>query len=126
MTLAVLALVATPILCVSQQQLRDSRRKRSATDIVQLIGALDDFASGHAQQYPQDLRELFSKDARDNPWLVQYRERIPLDAWGRSFVYEPPTEGHARPRVRSYGADGAPGGSGDDEDQDSDSLHPGR
>jgi general secretion pathway protein G len=42
------------------------------------------------------------------------------DPWGRRYLYE--LDGEGRPRVRSLGRDGQPGGSGPDADIGLDSL----
>jgi general secretion pathway protein G len=120
--IVVLGLLAIPLLCTSQSTLHRAHRKRAATDIRMLMGALEDFASSHENRYPADLHELFGKDALNNPYLVKFNMHEPRDGWGRAFVYEPPTATHPRPRVLSYGADGQRGGSGDDADVDSESL----
>jgi general secretion pathway protein G len=41
---------------------------------------------------------------------------LPVDPWGREYGYELASPG--RPRIFSLGADGQPGGAGDDEDLD--------
>ena len=41
--------------------------------------------------------------------------RLPLDPWKNSYHYEPPTETKAMVLV-CYGADGKPGGEGENED----------
>lgn len=51
-------------------------------------------------------------------WKGPYLEKdfIPTDAWGRDFRYENPDSG--RFVIRSLGADGQPGGEGDNADLD--------
>lgn len=44
-----------------------------------------------------------------------YIKRLPKDPWGHDYVYANPGE-HGAFDLLSYGADGAPGGSGDDAD----------
>jgi general secretion pathway protein G len=41
---------------------------------------------------------------------------VPLDPWGRPYIYSFPVRGRESPEVLSYGADGKPGGMGDDAD----------
>jgi general secretion pathway protein G len=124
LAVVVLAVVAASMMWTSKSWLSRACRKRAVADIATLVEALDDFAAAHEKRYPADLQELFGKDARDNPYLVKFRGRIPRDGWGHAFVYEPPTEAHPRPRVLSYGGDGERGGSGDDADVDSDKPAP--
>jgi len=124
--IVVLGLLAIPFLCTSRDTLHSSRRKRAATDIRMLLAALEDFASSHENRYPADIHELFTRDANNNPYLVPFQGRIPIDGWGRAFEYEPPTEVRPRARILSYGADGKRGGTGEDADIDSDHLESGR
>lgn len=54
-------------------------------------------------------------------WYGPYIDgELPSDPWGRPFIYLPPvTDDRGRtgsPKIISYGADGAPGGSGMDAD----------
>src|SRR5882757_3960006 len=94
----VLALLAIPLMCAAQDRLHAAYRKRATADIRALIAALDDYAAGNVQAYPQDLAAWFAKEAHNSPYLVRYNGRIPRDGWGHPFVYEAPTE--ARPRAR--------------------------
>jgi general secretion pathway protein G len=41
---------------------------------------------------------------------------VPRDPWGNEYHYDFPSPGHPEPRVISYGADGKPGGEGEDAD----------
>jgi len=49
----------------------------------------------------------------DGPYLPQ---DAPLDPWGRSYLYKYPGEHGEEPDIASYGADGQPGGEGEDAD----------
>lgn len=51
-------------------------------------------------------------DKWDGPYL---RKDVPLDPWGRPYLYQSPGE-HGPYDLYSYGADGAPGGDGDNRD----------
>jgi general secretion pathway protein G len=124
LAVVVLAVAAASMMYASKSWLSRACRKRATADIATIVEALDDFAARNEKRYPTDLKELFGKDARDNPYLVKYRDRIPRDGWGHDFVYERPTEAHPRPRLLSYGADGERGGTGEDADVDSDALKP--
>lgn len=118
----VFGLLAIPFMCASQDRLHASYRKRAVTDIRALMIALDEFAAGNVQAYPRDLNAWFAKEQLNSPYLVRYQGRMPKDGWGHPFVYEPPNEARPRARILSYGADGAPGGTGIDEDIDSETL----
>ena len=49
----------------------------------------------------------------DGPYLPQ---EAPDDPWGRAYVYKFPGEHGDEPDIISYGADGQPGGDGEDAD----------
>ncbi|HWP84482.1 MAG TPA: type II secretion system major pseudopilin GspG [Terriglobia bacterium] len=49
----------------------------------------------------------------DGPYLPQ---DIPNDPWGRPYVYRYPGEHGEEPEIISYGADGQPGGDGENAD----------
>ncbi len=48
----------------------------------------------------------------DGPYL---KKEVPLDPWGKAYVYRSPGE-HGPYDLLSYGADGTPGGDGDNRD----------
>jgi len=48
----------------------------------------------------------------DGPYL---KKEVPLDPWGRAYIYRSPGE-HGPYDLFSYGADGVPGGEGDNRD----------
>ena len=41
---------------------------------------------------------------------------FPLDPWGRAYIYRYPGERSPDPEILSYGADGKPGGTGENAD----------
>jgi general secretion pathway protein G len=49
----------------------------------------------------------------DGPYLPQ---DIPMDPWGRAYIYHYPGEHGDEPDIQSLGADGQPGGTGEDTD----------
>jgi general secretion pathway protein G len=64
------------------------------------------------------LRTLPAGEPQARNWRGPYvRKVIPLDPWGRAYVYKSP--GEANPTsydLVSFGRDGQPGGSGEDTD----------
>ena len=48
----------------------------------------------------------------DGPYL---KKEVPMDPWGKPYVYRSPGE-HGAYDLLSYGADGVPGGEGDNQD----------
>lgn len=51
----------------------------------------------------------------DGPYL---KKEVPLDPWGKPYLYRSPGE-HGPYDLSSYGADGTPGGDGDNRDVNS-------
>ena len=66
----------------------------------------------------QGLKALWLPLAQSETWAGPYvREQQQLiDPWGRSFLYQSPGAGGATFDLISLGADGKPGGTGDDAD----------
>ncbi len=61
----------------------------------------------------QGLQALRVKPQGVNQWEGPYLpQEIPVDPWGRPYVYKYPGEHGDEPDIISYGADGQPGGEG--------------
>jgi len=61
----------------------------------------------------QGLQALRTAPQGVTNWQSAYLERdIPLDPWGRPYIYHYPSEQGDEPEIISYGADGQPGGEG--------------
>lgn len=91
---------------------------------IELLGlALDGYRLDN-DYYPSTAQGLSALDQRPEGdpaaanWRGPYLKKgVPLDAWGRAFVYRSP--GEVNPEsydLLSYGRDGTPGGAGDDAD----------
>jgi general secretion pathway protein G len=88
---------------------------------IELLGtALDTFRL-EVGRYPSSQEGLaalvqkpFGADRWDGPYLK--KTEIPKDPWGRAYVYRSPGEGGRPYDIVSFGADGAPGGEGDNRD----------
>ena len=48
-----------------------------------------------------------------------YMKAVPYDPWGNPYIYRSPGANHLPYTIESFGADGAPGGEGDDADIES-------
>jgi general secretion pathway protein G len=70
-------------------------------------------------RYPESelgLNALVTKPATEPKWAGPYlRKDVPLDPWGKPYVYRIPGEKHEFDLV-SFGKDGQPGGSGENAD----------
>jgi general secretion pathway protein G len=61
----------------------------------------------------QGLQALRVRPQGVTQWQGPYLpQEIPLDPWGRPYVYKYPGEQGDEPEIVSYGADGQPGGEG--------------
>lgn len=99
-------------------------RDVSARSQIEMFGAaLDAYRldSGHYPSSAQGLEALRREplsEPRSRQWRGPYvRKEIPLDPWDNAYIYRSP--GEANPwsfDLVSYGADGVPGGTGDDTD----------
>nr|WP_183634839.1 type II secretion system major pseudopilin GspG [Niveibacterium umoris] len=74
-------------------------------------------ATGHFPSTEQGLKALVEKPADEPAWAGPYLVKgLPLDPWGRPYVYaRPGKDGHDY-SLLSYGADGKAGGTGEDAD----------
>lgn len=87
---------------------------------IELLGtALDTFRLD-VGRYPSSQEGLaalrqrpFGLDRWDGPYL---KKEIPLDPWQRQYQYRSPGEGGRPYDLLSFGADGGPGGDGDNRD----------
>jgi general secretion pathway protein G len=65
----------------------------------------------------QGLRALREKPADVNQWAGPYiASDVPKDPWGHDYVYRFPGEQGPDPEIICLGADGQPGGEGDNAD----------
>jgi general secretion pathway protein G len=99
-------------------------RKRYLFCTIQLQRLVDALASYRSDcgKFPQELQRLVSDEGVQG-WHGPYIKEVPLDPWGRPFLYLRSSDRDV-PEILSYGADGKPGG--DFLDTDLSSHHPGR
>jgi general secretion pathway protein G len=95
---------------------------KAKADVETIMQALIEYAINNSGNYPDSLEPLVTPDANGRSYLEGYDQKIPKDPWGHEYQYEPGTAQHPLPRVWSYGSDGAPGGTGDAADLDSDRI----
>ncbi len=97
----------------------EKAKLRTTKAQIELFGtALDTFRLdvGRYPSSDEGLQALRQKpgglDRWDGPYL---RKDLPLDPWSKPYVYRSPGE-HGPYDIVSYGADGTPGGDGDNRD----------
>jgi len=85
--------------------------------IRSICDAVDQYAIENAGRFPDSLEELVTPDENGYSYFKD-SESIPLDPWKNEFQYEPPSGPGGKYRVFSFGADGQPGGEGENADID--------
>ena len=100
-------------------QSRKAETKAAKAQIELLGTALDTFRLD-VGRYPttqEGLQALqqrpFGLDRWDGPYL---KKDVPMDPWGRPYLYKYPGDHGDEPDVMSLGADGQPGGEGNNAD----------
>ena len=98
----------------------DARATAARTDVNNLMQALKLYKLDN-QRYPtgeQGLQALIAKPTAGPvpPNWKPYLEKLPNDPWGRPYQYQTPGRNGAAFDIFSLGADGKPGGEGNDAD----------
>ncbi|KKB64544.1 general secretion pathway protein GspG [Robbsia andropogonis] len=119
--IAIIGILATLIVPKIMNRPDQARRVAATQDIATLMQSLKLYRLDNGR-YPtteQGLRALIAKPSTDpvpNNWKDGgYLERLPNDPWGNPYQYLNPGV-HGEVDVFSYGADGKPGGEGNDAD----------
>ncbi len=85
------------------------------TQIESFMNALGQYKldTGTFPTTEQGLQALRVKPTDVPNWAGPYLDQdVPVDPWGRAYVYKYPGEHGDEPDLISYGADGQPGGDG--------------
>lgn len=99
-------------------QVGKSEKKIARAQIAAFEKALDQYRldTGHYPGTEQGLTALNERPANEPKWAGPYLQKaVPMDPWGRPYQYRQPG-GHGDYDIVSYGKDGQPGGSDDNED----------
>jgi general secretion pathway protein G len=110
----VTAVYFRPPYCLGQ-----SPPARTKADICVIHEGLDSHAADNGGRYPDSLEALVTPDELGHGYLNL--TRIPRDPWGREYIYVRDSV-----NVMTLGADGKPGGTGDDADIDYKTIVNGR
>ncbi|HSU77499.1 MAG TPA: type II secretion system major pseudopilin GspG [Burkholderiales bacterium] len=81
--------------------------------------ALDQYRldTGHYPTTELGLLALVQRPQNEPKWSGPYlRKDVPLDPWGRAYVYKMPGEKGGDFDITSFGKDGQPGGTGENAD----------
>jgi len=99
-------------------QLGKSEVKAAKAQVDALEKALDQYRldTGHYPTTEAGLAALTTRPANEPKWAGPYlKKNVPPDPWGNPYQYKQPGD-HGEFDLFSYGRDGRPGGSGEDED----------
>src|SRR6056297_3475691 len=116
--LSILALVIVPRVIDRPDQARAARAKSDIAAIESAVNLyrLDNFRYPTTEQGLEALVTRPTTEPVPQNWASGgYMDRVPTDPWGRLYQYLQPGV-HGDFDVFSYGADGAPGGTGADMD----------
>ena len=114
--LAILAALIVPRVIGRQD---DAKRGKAAADIATLRNSLQAFRLD-CDRYPstdEGLEALRTAPADVNNWKGPYLDTpVRPDPWGNPYIYEYPGANENEFILKSYGADGAEGGEGNNAD----------
>lgn len=120
--LVVLAILGMIVAFVTPQVLKYLGRAKTDAAHIQienLAGALDLYRLdvGRYPTQTEGLDALIEHPSGLNSWNGPYlkQKSVPADPWGRAYIYKIPGD-HGDYDLYSLGADGAPGGTGENQD----------
>jgi general secretion pathway protein G len=119
--LGILGLLIGLVAPAALHQFGGAKQKIAQQSVERIAGILDIYKLdvGHYPTTEQGLQALITQPANESRWNGPYvkGDKVPEDPWGRPFLYRVPSQ---RPNhdydLYSLGADGQPGGSGEDAD----------
>lgn len=121
--IVVLGVLATLVAPNIFQHVGTAKAATARSQIELLVAALDAYRLDNdvyptAEQGLEALRREPLTEPRPRNWRGPYlRKEVPLDPWGRPYVYRLAQNGGGfEYELLSYGRDGAPGGEGEDAD----------
>jgi general secretion pathway protein G len=96
-----------------------ARSKTAASQMKGMTSALDRYRldTGHYPPNDAGMQALMTNQGNTPGWDGPYMSgAIPADPWGKAYIYRIPGENGKDYDLFTYGADGKPGGSGEDAD----------
>ena len=119
--LVILALLAGLVVPRFLEQTKRGQRSTAETQISSFRTAIEVYMVDHKGQTPKELEDLLtpsstgSGDMWKGPYLKDVTS-VPLDPWGNPYEYIVPGPAGQDYEIRSLGADGREGGTGDAAD----------
>ena len=112
----ILAILAALIVPRVVGRTSDAKRAKAASDISTLRGLVQQFHVD-CDRFPDTLQDLRTRPSDGaSGWHGPYTDKeLPTDPCGNEYAYEVNSDGSDY-TIKSYGADGAPGGDGDNAD----------
>ena len=119
--ITILGLIAAAVAVNVVGQLGEAKVKQAKTDLHTIENCLDLYKmkAGHYPTTEDGLKVLFQKTGGGDALCKQSKLQngIPMDPWDHPYVYIFPGAVHADGfDLKSYGADGQPGGEGENAD----------
>jgi general secretion pathway protein G len=115
----IIALFAALVVPRMMGQADKARRTQVRAQIESFMTALGAYKldTGTYPTTDQGLNALRVKPETATQWAGPYLPKdVPMDAWGRPFLYKYPGDHGDEPDILSLGADGQPGGEGNNAD----------
>ena len=111
--IVIIGLLATAVVTNYDRIFPKGREARVKTDILAIESAIDLFKMENNGKLPENIGRLVEKDANGQSFLKD-KESVPLDPWDHEYFYNLQPNGTYQ--LGSYGADGQPGGDGENAD----------
>jgi general secretion pathway protein G len=99
---------------IGKSEVKAARAQLDAFDKALATYRLD---TGHYPSTEQGLKSLVQRPGDEPKWSGPYLSKaVPLDPWGRPYLYRQPGEQGRDYELGSFGKDGQAGGSNEDAD----------
>jgi len=112
--IAILGLLVTLVAPNVWNVFRQGNVRTTEAQIKNFEGAIGQYRSVHGGKIPDSLQVLVQPDPQNFNESYLGQDDIPLDPWGNEYQYKKITS--SKYEIKSFGADGVPGGEADDED----------
>ena len=110
--IAIIALLATIVTPMYFKHVKKARINTAKTQIALLEQSVMDYQLDTGQ-VPGSLQDLITNTSSANKWDGPYlKSKVPKDPWDAEYIFVVPGT-HGDFDIISYGADGQPGGTGE-------------
>lgn len=112
--IVIIGLLAGAVAMNFDKIIPQAKKARVADDLRTLQQAIDIYKYQNSSRLPEGLERLVDKDELGISYLKNLNS-VPRDPWENEYIYQPSSNGMTY-QLMSYGADGAPGGEGENAD----------